>query len=64
MLLKISQYTQENKCLESLFDKVAGVFSCEYCEILKNTYFEKRLRKAASKTEEVSHPQGNGIEKS
>ena len=24
------------------------VFSCEYCEILKNTYFEKHLRTAAS----------------
>ena len=46
--------------LESLFNKVAGlqpsnfikerlqVFSCEYCEIFKNTYFEKHLRTAAS----------------
>ena len=24
------------------------VLSCEYCEIFKNTYFEKRLRTAAS----------------
>ena len=48
--------------LESLFnkDKVfnfdklfykespAQVFSCEYCEIFKTTYFEERLRTAAS----------------
>ena len=42
--------------LESLFDNVAGlqawtptqVFSCEYCEILKNTYFEEHLQTAAS----------------
>ena len=45
--------------LESLFNKVAGlqacnketptqVFSCEYCEIFKNTYFEERLRTSVS----------------
>ena len=26
----------------------AQVLSCEYCEILKNTYFEEHLRMAAS----------------
>ena len=36
--------------LESLFNKVAGlktltqVFSCEYCEILKNTFFIEHMR--------------------
>ena len=44
--------------LESLFTKFAGlrgkkeaptqVFSCEHCEILKNTCFEKHLRMVAS----------------
>ena len=35
--------------LESLFNKVAGqVFSCDYCKIFKNIYFEKHLRMAAS----------------
>ena len=24
------------------------MFSCEYCEIFKNTYFEEHLRKAAT----------------
>ena len=43
--------------LEFLFNKVADlkdcsvitteVFSCEYCEILKNTYFEEDLPTAA-----------------
>ena len=46
--------------LESLFDKVASlglqlyqketptqVFSCEYCELFKNNYFEKHLQMAA-----------------
>ena len=36
--------------LESLSNKVADtptqVFSCEYCEIFKNTYFEKHLQTA------------------
>ena len=36
--------------MESFFNKVvpAQVFSCEYCEISKNTYFEEHLRTAAS----------------
>ena len=38
--------------LESLFNKVAGtptqVFSCEICEIFKNTYFEEHMRTTAS----------------
>ena len=47
--------------LESLFNKIADlqgcnlikkvtaaqVFSCDYCETLKNTYFEKHLQTAA-----------------
>ena len=51
--------------MESLFSKVAGltlvtllkketltqVFSCEYCEICKNNYFEEHLQKAASEEE-------------
>ena len=61
LFFKISQYSQEKPLLESIFKKVAGLqtcnftkkrlqhkFSCEYCEIIENTYFEKRLRIAAS----------------
>ena len=35
---------------ESLFNKVAGlkVFSCEYCKIFKNNYFENQPGTAAS----------------
>ena len=29
------------------------VFSCEYCEILKNTYIEKHLRKDASDCQKI-----------
>ena len=52
--LKISQYSQEAPVLEPLFNKVIGlptstqVFSCEYCEISKNNYFEEYLRATAS----------------
>ena len=48
VFLKISQISQENTCL--FFNKVAGLqnptqmFSCEICEIFKNTYFEGHLR--------------------
>ena len=40
----------ETPMLESLFNKAADlqVFSCDYWDILKNTYFEKHLRTAAS----------------
>ena len=49
LLLKISQYSQETTVLESLSSKVADSF-CEYCEIFKNTYFEKYLRTATSES--------------
>ena len=52
VFLKISQISHENTCVESLFDKVAGlrpatwlkrdfhtIHSCEFCEIFKNTFF-------------------------
>ena len=62
VLLKISQYSQENTYVGSLFNKVTGlqacnliykktprqVFSCEYCEIFKNNYLEEHLRTTAS----------------
>ena len=54
--LKILQYSRKTPVLESPFIKSlyfikktpTQVFSCVYCEIFKNTYFEKHLRKAAS----------------
>ena len=50
MFLKISQNSQENTCVESLFNKVAGLnfvkketlpklFYYEFCEIFGNTFF-------------------------
>ena len=56
---------EDTSVLESLFNKAAdlrtatllktdsntgvSVFSCKYCEIFKNTYFEEHLRTAASR---------------
>ena len=52
--LKIYQNSQKTPALESLFNKVYFIkkrlqhtFSCEYCEIFKNIYFEKHLRTVA-----------------
>ena len=55
-----AKFTGKKPVLESLFNKVAGlslqvyqketpeqVFFCEFCEILKNTYFFEYLRTAA-----------------
>ena len=49
--------SSEELIVESPFKNVAGfyakpfmhVFFCKYCEIFKNTYFKKYLRKSASK---------------
>ena len=43
--LKISKFkfTEKHLCL------LESLFNSEYCKIFKNTYFEERLRKAASK---------------
>ena len=57
MFQKISQYSQENTCLGVSFIKLqawrqknfnktpAQVFSCEYSENIKNTYFEEHRRR-------------------
>ena len=44
------QYSQENTRAEVSFliKILTQVFSCEYCQIFKNTYFEEHLRKTAS----------------
>ena len=41
VFLKISQNSQENTCAR-------GGFSCGFCEIFKNTYFEVHLQMATS----------------
>ena len=45
MFLEISQNSQENNCDFLIIKKetLAQVFSCEFCEISKNTYFIEHL---------------------
>ena len=62
VFLKILQNSQENTCTRVLFliklqaeacnfikkETLAQVFSCEFCEIFKNTFFTGHLRATAS----------------
>ena len=47
MFLEISQNSQENTCARVSFlmklQAVAQVFSCDFCEISKNTFFSEHL---------------------
>ena len=45
LFLKIYQYLQKTRMLDSLFNKETRtwMFSCEYCEIFKNAYFEEHM---------------------
>ena len=53
VVFKNSAIRKGNNCAGVFLKKIAGlkaptqVFSCEYCEIFKNIYFEKHLRTAA-----------------
>ena len=48
LFLKISKYSQEKPWAYNYFIKThQHVFSCEYCKIFQNTYFEEHLRTAA-----------------
>ena len=60
MFLEISQNSQEDICVrDSFFNTVAcnfikkeylvQLYSCEFCEISKNTFFTEHLRTTASK---------------
>ena len=53
VFLEISQNLQENTCARLFFNKkkesLAQVFSCEFCEISKNTFFYRKPQEAASK---------------
>ena len=56
VLKNFTNFTRKHQCWSPFFNKVAGaydfikketptqVFSCEICEIFKNTYFEEHLR--------------------
>ena len=62
MFLEISQHPQENTCTRVSFsiklqaeaynfikkETLAQVFSCEFCEISKNTFFTEHLWETAS----------------
>ena len=50
MFWEISQNSQENTCARvSFFNKVAGeVFSCDFYEISKNTFFTEHVWATAS----------------
>ena len=50
MFLEISQNSQENTCARDFIKKetLTQVFTCEFCEISKNTFFTEYLRAAAS----------------
>ena len=50
MFIEISQNSQENTCDSANTcanfikkETLAQVFSCEFCEISKNTFFEERF---------------------
>ena len=53
MFLKISEVSQKSTYVAAasfyLKETPALVFSCETCEIFKNTYFEEHLRTTASR---------------
>ena len=58
--LELSQNSQESACARVFFNKVAGVkpaqvFSCEFCEISKNTFFIENLRWQLLKTKQTLH---------
>ena len=53
VFLEISKNSQENTCAKVSFsiikkETLAQVFSCEFYEISKNTFFTEHLRAAAS----------------
>ena len=53
VFLEISQNSQENNFLKK--ETPAQVFSCEFCEISKNTFFAEHLWKTASEESSLSN---------
>ena len=65
MFLEISQNSQENTCARASFyyscrllkrGSGAGVFSCEFCEIFKDTFLTEHFQKNASVNSYRGHP--------
>ena len=56
MFLKVLQNSQENTCARVfLISSVAQVFSCEFCQIFKNTFFDRKTPLAASGSSRFVH---------
>ena len=53
VLLEISQNSQENTCARVSFIRKETLFSCEFCEVSKNTFFYIKLLVAASDSHHV-----------
>ena len=56
VLLRISQYSQENTCVGT-----TQLFSCEYYKIFKTTFFEEHLRTAVSATWKILQMKMNKV---
>ena len=54
LLPRKSRSSQGRCSVKEGMQRSAQVFSCEYCEIFKNTYFEKYLWTAASENQDFS----------
>ena len=51
VLKNFAKFTGKHQCQSLFFNKketLAQVFSCEYCEIFKNTFYAEHLRVTAS----------------
>ena len=43
VLKNFAKFTRKHLCGSLFINKVAQIFSCEFCKIFKNTYFEEHL---------------------
>ena len=55
LLLRKSRSSHRWYSVKEGLQRSAQVFSCEYCKIFKNTYFEKHLWTAASENQDFSN---------
>ena len=55
VLLEISQNSQENTCNFIKKETLAQLFSCEFCQISKNTFFTEHLWTTASTRSQVTN---------
>ena len=60
LLPRKSRSSQRRCSVTEGMQRSAQVFSCEYCKIFNNTYFEKHLRTAASENQDSSDNLPNG----